>query len=275
MSVIYSFMDDSVYGADDINNVFSKLTTEGVSLFSYTNGDNPLVSLNEAVKGFLEPGVEMYNPDACKVGYDSANGKFTIGVGNAFMVDGSTITIDSEPYDITAMVTELRKTQSGDIWVCFYRNIPMNRIDILVEADDTKFNSEYGVKLAKISSSNTIADMREFAKTKILPCSANVIQEESMEGIYMEYKDGKDKRKRVVFKNIFPGATKVLMHGILHDIQRVDATGGDALSYKLAINGSQSSGEYVAFNFSDEGLEVWMYVTYNYTTTARWNLVIF
>ena len=40
MSVIYSFMDDSVYGADDINKTFSKLTTQGVSLFKYNNGDN-------------------------------------------------------------------------------------------------------------------------------------------------------------------------------------------------------------------------------------------
>ena len=272
MSVTYSFMDDSVYGADDINKVFSKLTTQGVSLFKYTNGNNPLVSLNEAVKGFVEPGVEMYNPDACVVKYD--NGCFNIKSGNAFMIDGSTISIDKD-YDITTKVTELRKTQNEDIWVCLYRNIPMNTIDILVEADDIKFNSEYSVKLAKISPGNTIADMREFARTKLLPCSANVIQEKSMEGIYMEYKDGKDKWKRVVFKGIFPGATKVLMHGILHDIQRVDATGGDALSYQLAIKGSQSSGEYVAFNFSDDGLEVWMYVTYNYTTTAKWDMLIF
>lgn len=275
MSVTYSFMDDSVYGADDINYTFSKLTTQGVSLFNYDNGDNPLVSLNEAVLGFIEPGVEIYNIDACKVGYDSSNRSFTIGTGNAFMVDGSTITIDADPYDITSMVTDLRKSGNEDIWVCFYRNIPQNSIDIVVDTDDTYFNSENSVPLAKILSSNTILDMRAFAKTKLAPCSANVIQTGTIENIELISGQSWNQRKRMVLKNIFPGATKVLMNGILHDIQRVDANGGEELEFKMALPRDDSSGEYVAFNFSDDGLEVWMYVSYNSTTILKWEMTIF
>ena len=275
MSVTYSFMDDSVYGADDINYTFSKLTTEGVSLFKYDKGDNPLTSLNDAVKGFIEPGVEIYNPDACKVNYDSGNNKYTIGVGNAFMIDGSSVSIDSEPYDISNKIAELRKSENVDIWVCFYRNIPMNRIDILAEDNDKNFNSQYSVPLAKISSSNTIVDMRTFAKTKIAPCSANVIQTGTVEDVELIYGQGLNLQKRKVLKNIFPGATKVLMNGILHDIQRVDASGGETLEYKMALPRDDSSGEYVAFNYSNDGLEIWMYVSYNSTTIYRWDMLIF
>ena len=124
MSIIYGFMDNCLYGADDINQTFSKLTTQGVSLFNYTDGDNPLVSLNNAVSAHTMPGVEMYNTNACKVIYDTENEKFFISPGNAFMIDGSTITVDSEEYDITERVLEQRKSGIGDIWVCFNRNFP-------------------------------------------------------------------------------------------------------------------------------------------------------
>ena len=273
MSVTYSFMDDSVYGADDINYTFSKLTTAGVSLFN--NGNNPLASLNEAVAGFIEPGVELYNLDACKVSYDSVSKKYTIGVGNAFMIDGSTISIDSEPYDFSDKVLELRKSENVDIWVCFYRNIPMNRIDILAEDNDKNFNSQYSVPLAKISSNDTIADLRTIAKTKLAPCSANVIQTSTIENVELIYGQSWNLQKRKVLKNIFPGATKVLMNGILHDIQRVDANGGETLEYKMAMPRDDSSGEYIAFNFSDDGLEIWMYVSYNSTTILKWEMIIF
>lgn len=275
MSVTYSFMDDSVYGADDINYTFSKLTTQGVSLFNYSNGNNPLVSLNEAVAGFIEPGVEIYNLDACKVKYDSLSKKYTIGVGSAFMIDGSSISIDSEPCDISDKVLELRKSGNVDIWVCFYRNIPQNSIDIVVDTDDTYFNSEYSIPLAKISSSNTIVDMRTFAKTKIAPCSANVIQTGTIENVELIAGQSGNVRKRMVLKDIFPGATKVLMNGILHDIQRVDASGGEVLDYKMAMPRDDSSGEYVAFNYSNDGLEIWMYVSYNSTTILKWEMMIF
>ncbi len=275
MSVTYSFMDDSVYGADDINYAFSKLTTEGVSLFKYDKGNNPLTSLNDAVKGFIEPGVEIYNPDACKVNYDSENNKYTIGVGSAFMIDGSSVSIDTEPYDISDKVAEIRKSGNADIWVCFYRNIPMNRIEILAEDNYKNFNSQYSVPLAKISSNNTVVDMRTFAKTKMAPCSANVIQTGAIENVELIAGQSGNVRKRMVLKNIFPGATKVLMNGILHDIQRVDANGGEVLGYKMAMPRDDSSGEYVAFNYSNDGLEIWMYVSYNSTTILKWEMMIF
>lgn len=275
MSLLYSFMDDSIYGADDINNVFSKLTTQGVSLFNYTNGDNPLVSLNNAVAGFVEPGIDSYNIDSCKVTYNFGDNSYKIGVGNAFMYDGSSVTIDAEPYDITAAVKNAREIENADVWVCFYRNIPSNRIDVLVETNDTKFNSQYSVPLAKITTSNTVVDMRQFAKTKLAPCSANVIQTRILNNISLSYGDPVQNRKRAVFSDIFPGATKVFMKGLVHDIQRVDSTNGNNLVYSPAKTGDEDYGEKVAFNWTGEKLEVWMYISYSNSTVSNWEMIVF
>ena len=57
MSIKCSFMDNQIYGAEDINLIFSKLTMQGISLFAYDDGDNPLLSLNQAVASFVNPGV--------------------------------------------------------------------------------------------------------------------------------------------------------------------------------------------------------------------------
>ena len=275
MSVIYSFMDDCLYGADEVNQTFSKLTTEGVSLFNYTNSSNPLVALNSATAGFVTPGVEMYNEDACKVTYDATNNKFIIGVGSAFMVDGSTITIDSEYYDITDEVTKLRNSSSNDIWVCFYRNIQKNRIDISVDVDDTYFNSEYGVPLAKISANNSVADMRRLAKTKVAPCSANVIQYKKLTCGTLYYYDTGITRRRVVYTDVFPGATKVFLNGVVRDIQRIDTTTGNELVFQRACYPLVENDVMIAFNMTKEGLEVWATIGYNLTTITNWSLTIF
>ena len=275
MSVVYSFMDDCAYGADEVNQVFSKLTTEGVSLFNYTDGSNPLVALNDAVAGFITPGVELYNIDACKVTYDEENEKFTIGVGNAFMIDGSSITIDSDAYDITEEVLAQRKLSDGDVWVCFYRNIPNNSIDILVEASDEKYNSEYSVPLAKISVDNLVSDNRKIAKTKVAPCSANVIKEVTVSLGTLFYKDTGYKRRRVVIENVFPGATKVFLNGVVRDIQKVDIEAGESLTYERAWYKGVSNDIQIAFNLTAEGLEVWAHQPYDTATAEGWNITIF
>lgn len=275
MSVIYSFMDNCSYGADEINQTFSKLTTQGVSLFNYTNGDNPLIALNDAAEGFTTPGIEMYNADACKVIYNEESDKFTIAPGNAFMSDGSTITIDSEAYDITEKVLEMKKLTNGDVWVCFYRNIPKNCIDISVDSDDTVFNSEYSVPLAKISQKNSVVDMREFAKTKLAPCSANVMNEVTINLGTLIYYDTGYKLRRTIIKNVFPGATKVFLNGVVRNIQRVDIEAGESLQYERAWYPTVSSAVKIAFNMTGEGLEVWASQPYDSTTPGDWSILIF
>lgn len=275
MSVIYSFMDNCLYGADEVNQTFSKLTTEGVSLFNYTNSNNPLVALNNATEGFITPGVELYNINACKVMYDKENDKFSIGVGTAFMIDGSTITIDSEYYDITEAVKELQKSSSEDIWVCFYRNIPKNSIDISVDINDYYFNSQYSVPLGKISSDNSVADKRKFACTKVAPCSANVIQHEILDCGTINYKQTGIERRRQIYSNAFPGATKVFLNGVVQDIQRVDTLTGDELVFERAWYPGTGTDVMTAFNMTGEGLEAWATVGYNSAPVYNWSFTIF
>ena len=119
-----SFMDNKSYGADDINLILSKLTTQGISLFKYADGDNPLIALNDAVNSFTGPGIEYYNPSSCMLEYlapteENAYAQFRILPGNAFMYDGSIITIDENGYDISDEVIKIRQSRTDDIYVYF------------------------------------------------------------------------------------------------------------------------------------------------------------
>lgn len=275
MSVIYSFMDNEVYSADDVSNVFKKLTTQGVSLFQYNEGDSAIESINNAVSELTSPGVELYNVNACKVVYDSESERFSILPGTAFMTDGTTITIDTDDYDISERIKEIRKTSVDDIWVCFYRNTFNNSIDILVETEDENFNSEYSVKLGRISADNTVYDKREFAKTKLAPCSANVIQEMTLHCGTLSVDDVGRDRRRLVLTNVFPGATKVFLNGVMRDIQRIDTVDGEELIFDNTWPVSTSRRDKSAFNFTSEGLEVWAYTESGSISANSWSAIIF
>lgn len=214
MSLNYSFMDDEKYSAEDVNKIFSRLTTEGVSLFN-TSGENPLSELNRAVSTFADSGVEMYDNNSCMVVYDEEAQHFSISCGTAFMYDGSTVSIESEPLDITDKITELRKSDEGDIYVGFFRNTEQNRIDVFADTDFEKISAGQGyIILAKILSDNSITDLREIASTKLAPCSANVIVERPISfPEQMKYNYDTSKKLIKTFGNIFAGATKMLAMG--------------------------------------------------------------
>ncbi len=214
MSLNYSFMDDEKYSAEDVNKIFSRLTTEGVSLFN-TSGGNPLSELNRAVSTFADSGVEMYDNNSCMVVYDEEVQSFSISCGTAFMYDGSTVSIEAEPLDITDKITELRKSDEGDIYVGFFRNIEQNRIDVFADTDFEKISAGQGyIILAKILSDNSITDLRKIASTKLAPCSANVIEERPISfPEQMKYNYDTSKKLIKTFGNIFAGATKMLAMG--------------------------------------------------------------
>lgn len=267
MGLTYSFMDNCSYGADDINKVFSKLTTQGVSLFNYSEGDNPLISLNDAVSNFINPGIEHFNPDACKVLYtpseqENTFGNFNILRGNAFMYDGAIVTVDDDGYDISDEVRIIRQTSEEDIYVYFYRNVPNNSVDVCVTIDNSLIDEKETVMLAKISGVDTVFDMRGFATTKVAPCSANVVLFGSTEGFTIYKSDTGIRRLRLVIKNVFPGAKYVSNYLNVASIQEVETENGDELEYALFPNG-EGDIIWAAFNRKGTDVEVWMYSGYS------------
>lgn len=256
MGISYSFMDNCTYGADDINSAFSKLTTQGVSMFLYSEGDNPLISLNDAVSSIASPGVEYYNFDACKVTYDAENKKYYIMQGNAFMHDGTIVSIDNEGYDITDEVNGIRATSDNDIYVCFYRDVANNCISVSVSQSDEIINKDESVPLSIIQGTQNIGDLREFATTKLAACSGNIICGGRIESFrILPYEDTAAEMLRATFTGIFPGAQYVVCYSNVIPVQK---TGNYD---ELDFTSIEISGHCVNIAISQVGTEmkVWMY----------------
>lgn len=278
MGVSCSFMDNCMYGADDINLAFSKLTTEGVSLFKYSDGDNPLIELNNAVSGFTESGTQYYNGDSCRLIYDEENSTYKILSGNTFMCDGSIITIDEEGYDITDEIKKLRLSGAENIYVSFYRNVPNNNIEILVKSEDTLYKDSMSVPIGMISSDGKIIDQRIYAKSKIMPCSANVIIDFELHGVTFSYLTEGARRCRHIFNNIFPGIQYLLVKPRnefwrIVPVQRVMATTGDELTYTDLSLGSITL--KAAFNLVGTDMQFWGIVNNHTVDVNGWKFIGF
>lgn len=159
----YSFMDNAVYGADDINAAFARLTTKGVSLYKDNSGSVTVAQeLNHAFANYASRGVEIYNPTACMV-IKKSDGSFAVKPGTAIMGNGSMVTVTEEEV--------LSVSASGTHYIYFDVNTAFNRID-LVCSEKPPSGSDF-VMLASVESGKVV-DRREFAKTKLAPSLANL-----------------------------------------------------------------------------------------------------
>ncbi len=154
-----SFMDNSVYTAQDVNEVFSHLTSAGV-VFSDTG--STLSDLNAVVADTVSEGV--VNTDSCKV--VNQDGIYKISKGACFMTDGSAITFDDEG-------TELAVTPGVYSYVYLKRNIPENAIDIVVSETAPE---EDCVSLAEIDTSGAVYDRRVYSKAKVQVGTPNTMK---------------------------------------------------------------------------------------------------
>lgn len=162
MGYVCKFLDNESYSAQDVNDAFARLTTEGVSLF--TDSGNTLEDLNTAISELTDAGVDSFNADACRV--TRAEGTYKLMPGTAFMPDGSMIIIDGDG-------EELEIPGSKMSYICFYRNSAKNTIEISVSSDDVLYSRANSVPLAVIGANGEITDTRIFAKSKLAPCSGN------------------------------------------------------------------------------------------------------
>lgn len=144
-----SFMDNESYTAQDINQRFSALFTEGVVL---GNSGNILADLNELGESLVTEGV---SGDCCRL--IKVSGGYKISEGSALMEDGSCIIFDSDGYNFQA--------GSGMYhYVYLKRNEPDNTIEIVVdnEVPEGKF-----VLLGEITKDGKVLDRRKYAKLKV------------------------------------------------------------------------------------------------------------
>lgn len=162
------FNDNEVYCAEDINNVFSHLTTGGV-----VSVDESIVTaaLESGVAQVTTGGVEYCNPEACRV--ISGSRGYIVSAGSAFMPDGSIVTVSGDG-EIAEGVADgsinyvffERSSEKNGTFVSVSQQLPSDTSNILL--------------LAVIDSGGKITDKREYATTKLLPSSGNIYAEKNV-----------------------------------------------------------------------------------------------
>ena len=147
-----SFLDNETYIAQDVNDIFARLTSGGVIFTDtgYTLGD-----LNAAQSGVTGNGVTR-DINSCKV-VKNYNNIYKISKGACFMNDGSAIIFDEDGQEIEI-------TPNIVNYVYLKRNVNANTIDIVVS--DTE-GDEDTIPLAKIAENGTIIDRRKYARAKV------------------------------------------------------------------------------------------------------------
>lgn len=158
------FLHNQVYSAQEVNQAFSRLTSQGVSLFSDTG--NPLTDLNTAVSNLVTDGIEL-DYDACKV-VSAGGGSYKVMPGTAIMPNGEMITVDTDGYTFTA--------GTGTAWDVVMA-VEANQGIIRAQTADAPAN---GILIAQISAAGAVTDRRTFATTKVAPSTGNIYREYSI-----------------------------------------------------------------------------------------------
>lgn len=164
------FMDNELYGADDVNCAFSHLVTSGVSLF---DGTRAFVSeLNDAIASTVSEGADAYNDDSCKVICEG--GVYTVMPGVCFMKNGMQLEVDSQGY-------ELNVAEGCEHYVYAEYSESENELRITVAEDA---GGDSSVPLAFINADGSVEDRRVFATAKVGLSSANQYKDVSAEVTY-------------------------------------------------------------------------------------------
>ncbi len=172
MGAKFYFLDNDEYTAQDMNNVLSTLTTQGVSL--YKQSGTALMDYEEAIKNLVEPGVDIYNTDACKI-VKADDGNYYASAGTCWLPDGSCMVIDDEKLAV-------ENYTAGQLNYVYARHDRVaNRI--FVGASTEKI-TEYAVKLAEIDAEGNVSDMRVFAVAKIAVPTANIVIEKNVHFVF-------------------------------------------------------------------------------------------
>lgn len=147
-----NFLDNQVYSAADVNDVFACLTSGGVT---FNASDSVLSALNEATAQAVGDGV-LSDESSCKVVKDGE--KYKILPGACFMYDGSVIIFSDGGENVS--IPENVKS-----YVYLERNQAKNSIDIVASQSAP---GEKCVTLAEISEDGEISDKRKYAVSRVM-----------------------------------------------------------------------------------------------------------
>lgn len=166
------FANNKTYGADDINTVMSRLTTQGVSLYNDTGA--PLMDLDTAMSNLVSNGADMYDANSCKV-VALGNGKFKISKGTYWMPSGACVVFDSDGYTFESDYTTASGTKGTVCYVYLKQGGESASVSNEVNVVATGEPDSDAELLATISSSGVVTDKRTIAQAKIAVPTSNII----------------------------------------------------------------------------------------------------
>ena len=157
MGYTYSFSDDEIYSAKDINDITKRLVTSGIEDdFSdgtpYNTGRLNIISQNIATEGVVPE-----DNTSLKVEY-LEEGKIKINKGCAFLESGKTFTVDEEGVILDFSPTALNYVYIED-------NDTLSKI-IPRASNELPLGYDY-LLLATVSAKGVVTDKRTFAKGKL------------------------------------------------------------------------------------------------------------
>ncbi len=166
MGISYSFVDNIIYGTEDINDIARSLVGAGVAPFvskeSYSVSD--LNALTEALVG---DGVQL---DGCKCSCNVEDGTrlVTVSEGILFFENGVRLVVDSDGY-----LLETEVNSAGYVYGHFNEGLQVGEI---LFSDEVPADGCV-VLLAHIDAKNNLTDRRTFSRSKVGTLGRNITRE--------------------------------------------------------------------------------------------------
>lgn len=164
MAFTYSFVDNEIYGTDDINDITRSLTGAGVAPF-VSKDSYSVTDLNALTAEVVTSGVSL---DGCKCTAENpgtAEMTIMVGQGIIFFESGVRLTVDSDGY-----IFSVTPNTAG--YVFAYFSPTLQKANIIFDTE-LPSNGEY-VLLAELAENGALTDKRAFARSKVATMGRNI-----------------------------------------------------------------------------------------------------
>ncbi len=166
MAYKFSFADNGIYGADDLNNITKRLVTSGVADVFQDGVPYNLSHINSVGECLYTGGVVPETVNTLKVTADKEAGKAFIYPGTAFFADGAVMEIESGGH-------ELSFTPGAKHYV--YLKNDLTRSNTCYPACTQDAPTGDFVSLAEIEEDGTAVDRRTYAMGKLPGYQSNAL----------------------------------------------------------------------------------------------------
>ena len=157
MGIKYSFVDNEVYGTEDVNEIAACLTGAGIAPFlskdSYNTSD-----LNSVTEALVSSGVDLDGCICTAQNVGTAEMSISVAQGIVFFDSGIRLIIDAEGYSVSAV-----PNTAGHVFAYFS---PALQVADITFATELPSDGEY-VELARVKADGSIENIRQLARSKV------------------------------------------------------------------------------------------------------------